>query len=92
MKDYFLWIKTGRKGKENVNKFQGGRGHWAVYYTSSQSFIKTIGLTALETFNIKYWLVGSLGECPTIEGIILWIIIGDIHQYIGNCLIPLDPW
>ena len=21
-----------------------------------------------------------------------YIIIGDLHQFIGNCLIPLDPW
>ena len=20
------------------------------------------------------------------------IIIGDVHQFIGHCLIPLDPW
>ena len=22
----------------------------------------------------------------------LWIIIGDVYQFIGNCLIPLDLW
>ncbi len=26
------------------------------------------------------------------EGAILCIIIGDVHQFIGNCLIPLDPF
>ena len=22
----------------------------------------------------------------------MWIIIGDVHQFIGHCLISLDPW
>ena len=42
---------------------QGGRGQWAVYYTSPQSFcnkvILLVGSTTLETI-IKVWLVGSL--------------------------------
>ena len=25
------------------------------------------------------------------EGVILCIIIGNVHQFIGHCLIPLDP-
>ena len=25
-------------------------------------------------------------------GVIFCIIIGDEHQFIGYCLIPLDPW
>ena len=24
--------------------------------------------------------------------VILCIIIGDVHQFIGHCIIPLDPW
>ncbi len=36
---------------------QGGRGHWAVYYTSPQCFL--IRLSTLETL-IKSLLVGSL--------------------------------
>ena len=26
------------------------------------------------------------------EGVILCAINGDVHQFIGYCLIPLDPW
>ena len=26
------------------------------------------------------------------EGVILYNIIGDVHQFFGNCLIHLDPW
>ena len=29
---------------------------------------------------------------PRIDGLIMCIIIGDAHQLIGHCLIPLDPW
>ena len=40
------------------------------------------------------WLV-HIFECPNIstttEGVILCIIIVDVHQFIGHCLIPLDP-
>ena len=28
----------------------------------------------------------------TQEGLILCIIIEDVHQFIGHCLIPLDSW
>ncbi len=26
------------------------------------------------------------------RGVILYIVIGDEQQFIGHCLIPLDPW
>ena len=43
--------------------FQGGRAHWAVYYTCPQSFIIKfslfVGLATLEAF-IVYRMVGSL--------------------------------
>jgi hypothetical protein len=57
--------------------FQGGRGHWAVYYTSPQSFIITFNNLLLKLF-----LIGWYVECPTF----LW----DIHQFTSYCLIPLD--
>ena len=36
------------------------------------------------------WLIKPLIESA--EGVILCIIIGDVHSFIGHCLIPLDPW
>ena len=27
-----------------------------------------------------------------VPSLVLCIIIGDVHQFIGNCLIPFDPW
>ena len=42
------------------------------------------------------WLVYQV-ECPNVqttngtEGVISFTNIGDIHQFIGHCLIPLDP-
>ena len=41
---------------------QGGMGHWAVYYTSPQSFIMfsySFGSTTLGTFN-EFWLIGAI--------------------------------
>ena len=52
---------------------QGGRGHWADYYTSSQSFIITFGQ--------HLW-----GHLMILNGwfmklsVILFSIIGDVHQ------------
>ncbi len=45
--------------------FQGGRGHWAVNYTSPQSFL-FIRLTTLKTFT-TFGLVGSLSECLNVS-------------------------
>ena len=39
-----------------------------------------------------YWIY--LVQCPnslTTERVILCIIIWDVHQFIGHCLMPLDP-
>ena len=33
-----------------------------------------------------------LTNCDPQKGIILCINFGDTHQFIGQCLIPLDPW
>ena len=51
------------------------RVKWALYYTTLKFYnndIKFVGLTTL----------------GTIEGVILCSIIGDVHQFIGYCLIP----
>ena len=48
---------------ESPGDIQGGRGHWAVYHTSPQSFIINVflfnGSTTLGIF-IKFRLLGSL--------------------------------
>ncbi len=65
-----------------LKKTQGGRGHWAIKYTSPQSFYNNIfifvGLTTLG-FLLNFDWLGQLVE------------LGDVHQLIGYCLFPLDP-
>ena len=74
----------------------GVREYCAVYYTSPQSFIKHFLIHWFNNFG-EFWIVGSLGwvfePIITIYRIIviLCIIIGNAHQFIGYCLIPLDP-
>ena len=78
--------------------YQGGRGNWAVYYTSPWCFIITLSysLTILWTF-IEFWLVGSLSwvfksvsttNFNLQRGYFLCIMIGDVNEFIGHCLIP----
>ena len=45
----------------NIHKYrlydnQGGRGHWTVNYTGTQSFIAFVGINTLGTFLILDWL------------------------------------
>ena len=43
----------------------------------------------------EFWLVDSLSLNHWFlftEGVVLCIIIGDVHQFICYCLISLDPW
>ena len=67
---------------------QGMRGHWDVYYTSFLirwlNNCGDIGWFIKMSVKTIHPLIGS------IQGIILCIIIGDVHQSIGHCLIPLD--
>ena len=57
-----------------------------------------VGLTTLG-INNEFWLVVHIVECPNISTTNcklqrgnLYIIIGDVHQLIGHCLIPIDAW
>ena len=88
---------------DTLTSLQGGRGHWAVYYTSPQSFsIMFLIPYWLNNFeaNFEFWLVGSWSWVSkrfkhllqSSEGVIFCNIIGDVHQFMGHCLIPLDPW
>ena len=77
---------------------QVGRGHWAVYYSSPQSFTIMFYLSfALQLWELLLtfdWLV-HLVECPNVSTtnntkvVILCDII--VQQFISHCLIPLDP-
>ena len=71
-----------------------------VYYTSPKIIRLSYSL-ALQTWGLLMnldWLV-HLIQCPNVstfdcnctEWSILCIIIGDVHQFIGLCLIFLDP-
>ena len=72
------------------------RGHWAVYYTSPQSFIITFSyslhwqLWRLLNFCIG-WFIKLSVQTPT-EGKMLCIINEESHQFNGYCLIPLYHW
>ena len=74
--------------------FQGGRGHWAVYLTSPQSFIVTFFLFVdLKTYGtfIELSLVGSKPFQPIMliyRRLILCINIRNVNQFIGHCLNP----
>ena len=51
-----LWLCRGRQVSGQLH---GGRGHWAVYYTSPQSFVITFFNSIVGTF-VEFGLVGSL--------------------------------
>ncbi len=79
------------------------REYWLfnVYYTSPQSFIITFSywLNSQLWGHNQFRLVGSLSLVSkhfnqllqSTEEVILYDIIGDVHQFIGHYLIPLDP-
>ena len=79
--------------------FLGGKGLWAVYFTSPQSFIILVRWPNNFGTVIEFCLVGSLcwvSKCfnhwlYSSEGVILCIINGDVHRFVGQCLIPSDP-
>ena len=78
---------------------QGGRGHWAVFYTSLKIFFITFFIPWLNNFEDFHWtLIGrfiklsvQMFQSPIVEVVILCTIIEDVHHFIGFCLIPLDP-
>ncbi len=86
---HFIFRVIKIQDNENYLTFQrtvfntGRIGQWAVYYTSPQSLI---------TFIIG-WLNNSIQTLIVIykKGQ-SFIIIGNVHQFIVHCLIPLDLW
>ncbi len=70
-----------------------------MYYTSPQSFIITFSYSLTLGTSVKlivcFIKLSDQTFQPLIlrsERVILRYIIGNVHQFIGHCLIPLDPW
>ena len=76
-----------RSAESVCSDTQEWRGHLAVYYTSPQSFILTFPCSYSKQAFIELNV-----STTTTGGVILCIIIGDVHQFKSHCLIPLDPW
>ena len=71
-----------------------GRG---FYYVSPQSLIimfsYSLALGTWLNFDCLVHKVKSPNVLTTDCSILIWcIIINGVHQFIGHCLIPLDPW
>ena len=77
-------------------------GHYAAYYTSPQSFIITVSYSlAQQHWGLFLWIfIGWIIKLivQTLQPLIFYIrgslciIIRYVHQSIGHCHIPLDPW
>ena len=74
----------------------GMREHWAFYYNSPQSLLIKFSYSLAQQLLLNlYWLFHYISKhinklLLSTEGIILCISNGDVHQYIGHCLIPLN--
>ena len=84
-----------------ISKLSGSEGTLGCLLHQSPKFYYNffffVGLTILGTL-IEFWLIGSLSwvskrfnhKLSSTEGLILCILIGDVHQFIVYCLIPLQ--
>ncbi len=75
---------------------QGVRGHSAVYYTSPQSLIRWLNnLGDFYCILVGCFIKLSVQPFQTLIIISrrgnLCEIIRDVQQFLGHCLIPLDP-
>ncbi len=56
---------------------------------------QTLGVQTTNNFNFRFIELSVQMFQPLIiiyiKGLILCIIIGDVHQFIVHCLVPLDP-
>ena len=70
------------------------RGQWTVYYTNAMFYNNAflfVSFTTLGTWvNLTGWLIKL--SVQTFQHLILSIIIGDVYQFTGHCLILFDPW
>ena len=69
--------------------FQGWRGHWTVYNTSTQSFYLIVALKTLGTFIGMFKTITAETFQVIIlitEGILLFIIIENVYKFIVHCL------
>ena len=88
--------------------FKEGRGHWAFYYTSSQSFIINFSYSMVQQLwklllNFD-WMVHqveftnvlttycNLKKSLYFKCLYVECTYVNVHQFISHCLIPLDPW
>ena len=69
----------------------GGRGHWIVNYTGTQSFVHYL-ILALKLLSNSYWFDPNYQFLSTNNFIFirddLFIIIVDLHQFIVHCYMP----
>ena len=65
---------------------QGGRGHWAVYNTSTPNFYCNVFLF-VDSTTFGNLLIGWF-----IKLVVGFIKLGNANQFIGHCLIPLNPF
>ena len=78
---------------------QEGRIHCVVCYSSPQGFIHCFFIRWIYKFgDLKFYCIMRL-SVQTFQAllviyrrVILCIIIENFYQFIGHCLIPLDPW
>ena len=85
-------------------KIPGKEGTLSCYYTSPQSLYNNlflfVCLAILETFTLNFdWLAIYLSvqtfQLLLVEYYrknIFCSILGYVHEFMGHCLIPLDPW
>ena len=75
---------------------------WITYFfNKSSKFYNSFLIRWPNNFGSvsKFWLVGWLNWFQTVQPLILiykrvftlCIIVGNLHKFIGHCLIPLDP-
>ena len=65
--------------------FQGGRGHWAVYYTFPQSFIIKILIHWLSNFGDFYWILIGWFSIQTFKLLIKIHRRGNFVYHHGGC-------
>ncbi len=99
-KQYFSMYAFTAIQKSTVIESREGTMDCLLHYSPKfYNIFVFVGLTTLGTLNFD-WLVYKV-ECLYISSqpliliykkeVILCIIIGDVRQFIGHCLFPLDP-
>ena len=68
--------------------------NWFLCFCSDLAVLIFVTIVAdIQRPNWKLALGSQGGDIQSLtEGYILYVIIWDVHQFIGHCLIPLDSW